>query len=303
MIGTFLGPSSKAPARQQHPHPQRPASPQSTHCSVSLRCSTSRAFRRASPGCWPSPPKRGDRALVTYLTEAEVDALLGAPYDPDTLDRATRPRPAATRHPDRATDLRTHRPHHTRRPPRHRRARRLPRQRPQGTDHPAHRTDTVTTLCELARRTATAHQALRCSLPAGPASVSAATPWSTASPNTPRPQHSDARAWQPSESPPTSCATPPRCGYCTPASTPPSSRSGSGHEKASRQHADLPASPTSTSKNEAIAQTRPSPGSPHRADTTRRTASSPGSKDSDYADLASTKPMPCKGIQHDHVMA
>ena len=57
---------------------------------------------------------------------------------PDHLDRPARPRAAAARRPDRAADLRADRPHPRRRAPRHRRARRLPRQRTQGPDHPAH---------------------------------------------------------------------------------------------------------------------------------------------------------------------
>ena len=46
------------------------------------------------------PPKRYDRALVTFLTEAELDALLAAP-DTRHLDRAARPRPDPARRPDR----------------------------------------------------------------------------------------------------------------------------------------------------------------------------------------------------------
>ena len=57
------------------------------------------------------PPKRFDQALVTYLTEHEIDALLAAP-DHSHLDRPPRPRPALLACPDRAARLRTHRPDH-----------------------------------------------------------------------------------------------------------------------------------------------------------------------------------------------
>ena len=71
------------------------------------------------------PPKRFDRALVTYLTEPELTALLAAP-DRATWagrrDHALHP----ARRPDRAARLRAHRAHHRRRPPRHRSARLLP---------------------------------------------------------------------------------------------------------------------------------------------------------------------------------
>ena len=56
------------------------------------------------------PPKRFDRALISYLTEPEVDALLAC-LRPDHLDRAPRPRAAAARRADRAADLRTDRAH------------------------------------------------------------------------------------------------------------------------------------------------------------------------------------------------
>ena len=54
------------------------------------------------------PPKRVDRALVTYLTEPELDALLAA-RDRAHLDRPPRPRPAPAGRPDRAAGLRADR--------------------------------------------------------------------------------------------------------------------------------------------------------------------------------------------------
>ncbi len=80
------------------------------------------------------PPKRTDRALVTYLTEAEMHALLAAP------DRSTRigRRDHALLLLALETGLRVSELtalHLRRRPPRHRRARALPRQRTQRADH------------------------------------------------------------------------------------------------------------------------------------------------------------------------
>ena len=57
-------------------------------------------------------------------------------------------------------------------------------------------------------------------------------------------------------------------------------------------HADLKL------KEQALARTRHRTAAP--ADTSPPTACSPGSKRSDYADLASPKPLPCKGIQRPH---
>ena len=97
------------------------------------------------------PPKRFDRALVTWLTETEADALLAAP-DKSHLGRAARPRHDRARRPDRPADLRADRPDPRRRPPRHRAARLLPRQRTQAADHPAHQ-DHRRRPARLARRT------------------------------------------------------------------------------------------------------------------------------------------------------
>ena len=46
------------------------------------------------------PPKQFDRALLTYLTDDEIDAQLAAP-DRDTLDRTARSRPGRPGCPDR----------------------------------------------------------------------------------------------------------------------------------------------------------------------------------------------------------
>ena len=55
------------------------------------------------------PPRRRERAIVSYLTPEEIDALVAAP-DRDDLARPPRPRPAPARRPDRAAGLRAHRP-------------------------------------------------------------------------------------------------------------------------------------------------------------------------------------------------
>ena len=72
------------------------------------------------------PPKSFDRAVITYLTEEEITALLAAP-DRSTWTGATRPRSAAAGLPDRATRHRTHRLDRGRRAPGQRAARQLPR--------------------------------------------------------------------------------------------------------------------------------------------------------------------------------
>ena len=55
------------------------------------------------------PTKRHDRAIVSYLTSEEVDALLAAP-DRSAVDRTTRPRADHARDPDRAARHRAHQP-------------------------------------------------------------------------------------------------------------------------------------------------------------------------------------------------
>jgi integrase/recombinase XerD len=97
------------------------------------------------------PSKRFDKALVTWLTETEIAALLAAP-DPVRLGRTPRPCPDPARRPDRPAHLRAHRAQHRGCPPRRRRARLLHRQGPQAADHPAHRRDR-SDAPHLARRT------------------------------------------------------------------------------------------------------------------------------------------------------
>jgi len=71
----------------------------------------------------------------------------------------------------------------------------------------------------------------------------------------PSPRPSDPPVWQPSESPPTSFATPPRCDYYMPASTPPSSRCGSATKASKRHGSTCFADPDL--KERAIARTQP----------------------------------------------
>jgi hypothetical protein len=86
--------------------------------------------------------------------------------------------------------------------------------------------------------------------------------------------------------PRTCCATPPRCAYSKPESTPRSSRSGSATSK--------PKPPRSTSTPSLPSKNRhspePNPPTSHQAATARPTRSSRFSKPSDYADLATRDP-------------
>ena len=97
------------------------------------------------------PPKRCDRAMVCFLTAAEIDALLAAPDRATWLGRRDHAL-LLLGLPDRATGLRADRLHPQRHSPRHRRARPLPRQRPQGPRTPLTR-HTVAVSAGLARRT------------------------------------------------------------------------------------------------------------------------------------------------------
>ena len=229
------------------------------------------------------PPKRTDRALVTFLDEAEIDALLAAP------DRATwtgRRDHAllmlAIQTGLRASELTT--PQHRRRSTRRRRARHLPGQRPKTTHHAAHPSDRRRP-ARVARRTRR-------------------QPERSAVPNDPRPATQPRRARTPPRDPHrtqaaqhqptldeerhacTRSGTPPRCNSFTPGSTPPSSPSGSV-TNGSRQ-------PRSTSTPTSPSKRKRSPGpnrpTPSQAATGPPTRSSRSSKRSDYADPNQPKP-------------
>ena len=206
------------------------------------------------------PPKRFDRTLVTYLTEPEARRAAGRAR-PRHLDRAPRPRPAPAGRPDRAARLRAHRADHRRRPPRHRRARQLPRQRPQAADHPADRRHRRRP-ARLARRT-------RRPRPTDPLFPTrrgdplAATPSNDASPTTPPPPPASCPTLAEQErSRRTSCGTPRPCGCCTPASTPPSSRCGSATKPSPPPRST--STPTSRSRNKRSPAPRRRPHAPGR---------------------------------------
>ena len=136
------------------------------------------------------PPKRFDKRIVTFLTAAEVDALIAAPDQTRWEGRRDRALHAAGR-PDRPAGLRTHRPELRRRHPRRRRQRPLRRQGPQTTRRPPHRPrrGAAASLADRASR-ATRRPAVPAPAPAG---GSAATPSRCASAPTPRPPRNDAR--------------------------------------------------------------------------------------------------------------
>ena len=83
------------------------------------------------------PAKRFDKQLVSFLTEAEIDALLAA-SDLHPVGRPPRPGAPARRRANRAARLRADRAQLRRRHPRRRRQRPLPRQGPQAPGRPAH---------------------------------------------------------------------------------------------------------------------------------------------------------------------
>ena len=121
-------------ARQQRPHPQRP--PGRDPLAVSLRRAAPPRARRLI-AARARDPAQALRARADHVPDRTRDRRAARRARPQHLDRPPRPRAAAARRPDRAARLRADRPHLRRRPPRHRRARQLPRQGPQATHHPA----------------------------------------------------------------------------------------------------------------------------------------------------------------------
>ena len=238
------------------------------------------------------PPKRFDRALVTFLTDAEVDALLAAPTATPGPAAATTPC-SLRRRPDRAARLRAHRPHLRRRPPRHRRPRQLPRQRPQGPHHPAdHQTVARAAQSGSPNAAASPTDPLFPTRRGRPLSRDAVD---TASPCTPPPPPRPARPCTTRRSPPTCCATPPPCA-CSHAGVDTTVIAlWLGHEQLETTqiylHADL------AIKERALARTTPADTTPGRY--RPPDPSSPSSKPSDYADLASPNPFPHNGFRPD----
>ena len=162
------------------------------------------------------PPKRFERALITFLTEPEIDALLAAP-DRDTWTgrRDHAMLLLAVQTGLRASELTTLKrsdihlgngPHVS--------------CLGKGRKHritPLTKQTVAALHAWLTERAGT--QTTPRSRPA-PAGRSAATRSNAGSPNTQPPPRSRARRWRPRRSAHTSSGTQPRCGYCTPGSTP-----------------------------------------------------------------------------------
>ena len=152
------------------------------------------------------PPKRCDRAVVSFLTGEEIDALLAAPDTSRWIGRRDHALLlVAVQTGLRVSELTGLRC--ARRPARRRRPRALPRQGTQAALHPAHRPDRRRA-ARLADRAPRPTRAIRCSPPAA-AARSAATPSRCSSPNTRSPRGSAAPRSTPRRSRRTSCATPP----------------------------------------------------------------------------------------------
>ena len=136
------------------------------------------------------PPRRRDRAIVSFLTAAEIDALLAAPDRATWLGRRDHAllllAVQTGLRVSELTGLTRHDIHLGAGA-----ARPLPRQRPQGPGHPAHQPDRRRAR-SLARRTRPAPPTARCS-PPGPDAGCPETPSSGWSPNTPPPPRRAAR--------------------------------------------------------------------------------------------------------------
>ena len=169
------------------------------------------------------PPKRFDKALISYLTEDEIDALLAA-CDPATW---TGRRDHALLLLAVQTGLRVSELTGLTRADLHLDA---------GAHVACHgkgRKDRITPLTSgtvtVLRRWLTEQRGTPTDplFPTRSGRPLSRTPSSTASPTTPPRPSPHARRCTARPPPRTSSATPPRCGSCTPASTPASSRSGS----------------------------------------------------------------------------
>ena len=230
-------------ARQQRPHPQRP--PGRDPLAVPLRRARHPEHAASIARVLAIPPKRFDRALISYLTEPEVDALLGL-LRPDHLDRR---RDHALLLLAVQTGLRVSELIGLTRADVH-----------LGTGahvscHGKGRKDRITPLttdtrspcCGTGSPNTAAAPTSRCSPPAAARPLSRdAIEHRLAHYAVQAADHLPVAARQ-ERSPRTSCGTPPRCGCCTPASTPPSSPSGSA-TSASRRHRST-STPTSRSKS------------------------------------------------------
>ena len=128
--------SPRTRPRQQRPHPQRP--PGRDPLPVPVRRARHPEHAAVIARVLAIPARRADQALVSYLTEPELDTLLASPdrgtwtgrRDHALLLLAAQTGLRATE----LTSLDLRRP-----PPRRRRPCQLPWQGPEGPDHPAHR--------------------------------------------------------------------------------------------------------------------------------------------------------------------
>ena len=171
------------------------------------------SLRGGRKWCDAEECQRKNRQAIRARRRAKIQAEREARGEP-----AQRTEAAAGGGPDRAAGLRADRAQMRRRPPRHGPAPQLPRQGTQATHHPGHRLDRrpAATLAGRTRR------------PARPAAVPdpprpLAQPRRARAPtrqNTATPPPATVHPSRPRRSRCTCCATPPRCGCCTPASTP-----------------------------------------------------------------------------------
>ena len=218
-----------------------------------------RTRRHHRHGSWPSRPNASTGHWSPTSTEPEVDALLAA------CDRRT-----WTGRRDHAllllavqTGLRISELTGLTRADVHLGAGAhvgLPRQGPQRPDHPADRRPPSPS-CGTGS-TSNAGDPTDPLFPTRRGQArSAATRSSTASPTTPPRRPPSAHRCTARRSPRTSCGTPPRCGCCTPASTPPSSPSGSATSASTPPRSTC--TPTCNLKEQALARTRP-PNGRHR---------------------------------------
>ena len=132
-MGAFL--SHLEPARQRKRHPQRP--PGSDPLAVQVRGPKAPEHAAVISQVLAIPPRRRERAIVSYLAAEEIDALVAAPGRETWHGRRDRALLLLDVQPP--AGLRAHRPQAPGHPPRGRAARPLPRQGPQGPGHPPHR--------------------------------------------------------------------------------------------------------------------------------------------------------------------
>lgn len=163
------------------------------------------------------PPKRYQRTVISWLTEDEADALLAAP------DRAT-----WTGRRDHAllvlaiqTGLRISELIGLNRGDVNLGVGAHVHCLGKGRKERATPLTTLTITCCTAGSPNEPGTRTNCFSQLEPAHDPAVTQSSTASPDTPMPQQQPVRRYRQNTSPCTPCATPPRCGFCTPASTSP----------------------------------------------------------------------------------